>query len=85
MGAASKVYVASFYMWLSREAATPVQEQYVNSRLVLPNRYLYKGHYDVDVKETLQMVDDGEKFNILSVNHIENKMFIEIVAEKITE
>lgn len=85
MGAATKTYVHSFYGWMSREQNTSGAEQYISSRLVVPTRYTYKGHYSPRIDEAYQLVDGTEKFNILSVIAIERNMFIEIVAEKITE
>jgi hypothetical protein len=96
MGGPSKVYTHSFYWWMSREQMPQSQEQYINSRLVVPNTYLYRGHYNPAIKESMQMTDGDlignqgnqwsqTKYNILSVNPIERNMFIEIVAEKIIE
>jgi hypothetical protein len=85
MGAPSKTYTHSFYLMMSRESAGQGQEQYLNNRLVVPVRYIYRGHYRTVIDETYQIVDGGEKFNILSINPIERNMFIEILAEKITE
>jgi SPP1 family predicted phage head-tail adaptor len=85
MGKPSKVYTHSFYMYMGRVQDTSGQEQFISSRLVVPTRYKYTGHYKSSVNETLQIVDEGTKYNILSVNPIERRTFIEIVVEKITE
>ena len=70
---------------MSRESAGQGNEQYVNSRLVVPVRYIYKGHYRSVIDETYQIVDGSEKFNILAVNPTDRNVFIEILVEKITE
>jgi head-tail adaptor len=85
MGGPSKVYTHSFYWWMSRQQATSSQEQYVNSRLVIPGRYTYRGHYKSTIDETMQLVDGSEKFNIVQVNPDDKRLFIEIIVEKITE
>jgi hypothetical protein len=85
MGAPSKSYVHSFYLYMSR-VPLQTEEQVVDKRLVIAGKYKYTGHYKSSVNETLQMVDAGIKYNILSVNPIDDKkMFIEIIAERITE
>jgi hypothetical protein len=85
MGAPLKSFVHSFYLYMSREPAPVTPEQYVNARLVVPGRYLYRGHYNAAINETYQIVDGVVKYNIISVNAIERNMFIEIITEKITE
>jgi hypothetical protein len=83
-GAPNKAYTHSFYWNMSREQALSGQEQYVNNRMVVPYRFIYKGHYKA-IDETMQLVDENVKYNILSVNPDDRKMFIEIIAERITE
>lgn len=85
MGGASKVYATAFQAWMSRQSAGQGNESFVNSRLVVPVRYIYRGHYRPQINETYQIVDAGEKFNIISVNPTDQGLFIEILAEKITE
>ena len=85
MGAPSKAFVHSFYMYMSREQGSASQEQFIGSRLVVPTIYTYRGHYKSSITETMQIVDATIKYNILSINPIENNLFIEIVAERITE
>jgi hypothetical protein len=84
MGAPSKVFIHSFYMWMNREQLTG-SEQAVNNRIVVPTKFIYRGHYSSAINETLQIVDGGVNYNILSANPIERNMFIEVIAEKITE
>jgi head-tail adaptor len=85
MGGPTKTYTHSFYWWMSRQQATSSQEQYVNSRIIIPGRYTYRGHYKSTINETMQLVDGSEKFNIVQVNPDDRKLFIEIIVEKITE
>jgi len=84
MGAPKKYYVHAFFMYVSREKAGPGQEQPMNNRMVVPTRYTYRTHYNAEVNETLQIVDENIKYNILSIDKVE-KSFMEILAEKITE
>jgi hypothetical protein len=99
MGAASKIYTALFHLWMSREQLPQSQEQYINSRLVVPVRYLYRGYYKSAINENMQMIDGDlignqgnqgnqwsqAKYNILSINPIERNMFVEIIAERVIE
>ena len=85
MGAPAKTYAHSFYWYMSREQDRSGQEQYIGSRLVVPNRYLYRGNYKATIDETMQLVDDSIKYNIIWVNPSADKLFIEILAERITE
>lgn len=85
MGGASKVYTIAFQAWMSRTPAGQGGEAFVNSRLVVPVRYIYRGYYRPQINETYQIVDAGEKFNIISVNPTDWGLYIEILAEKITE
>lgn len=84
MGAPSKTYTHSFYAYMSRQVVT-TGEQFVNSRLVSPTRYKYTGHNNSAINETLQIVDNSIKYNILSVERINHDTFIEVIAEKIQE
>jgi hypothetical protein len=85
MGAPSKTFTHSFYMMMNREQTGSGNEQPVNSRLVVPTMYRYKGHFSPSINETLQIVDASVKYNILSVNPLESNLFIELLVEKITE
>lgn len=84
MGAPSKVFVHSFYMWMSREQLAG-SEQTINNRVVVPTKFTYRGHYNSAINETLQIIDGGINYNILSVNPIERNMFIEVTVEKLIE
>jgi hypothetical protein len=85
MGAPGKTYAHSFYWYMGREQDRSGQEQYIGSRLVVPNRYLYRGNYKAAINETMQLVDDSIKYNIVWVNASVDKLFVEILVEKITE
>jgi hypothetical protein len=96
MGGPSKLYTHAFYMWMSREQLAQGQEQYVNNRLVIPTRYIYRGHYNPAINISMQLLDGDPignqgnqwgqiKYNIVSIDPIERNMFIEIVAERIAE
>jgi hypothetical protein len=85
MGAPKKNYARSFDAWCSREQNNSGSEQYITSRLVVPQRYTYRGHYMSAIDETYQLLDGSEKFNILSIVATDRNMFIEIVVEKIAE
>lgn len=84
MGAPQKTYVHLCYLWAERKTSTPVPEQYVGNRLVVPSRYIWKVHFKSALDETMRIVDDGIEYNILSIDPT-GKMFIEITGEKITE
>jgi hypothetical protein len=84
MGGALKVYTTAFQSWMSRTPAGQGNESFVNSRMVVPVRYIYRGHYRPQIDETYQIVDAGEKFNIISVSKTED-LYVEILAEKIIE
>jgi hypothetical protein len=84
MGAPKKYYVHSFFMYVSRQQSGSGQEQPMNNRMVVPTRYIYRTHYKAEIDETLQIVDEGIKYNILAIDRVE-RGFVEIIAEKITE
>ena len=84
-GAPTKSYVHSFYAWCSRVPASTGGEQYANQRIITPYSFVYRAHYQGAIKETMQLVDGEEKYNIISVLPTDNNMFVDILAEKITE
>lgn len=83
-GGVQKTYAHSFYMNMSREQLSG-EETFLNSRVMLPTRYRYCGHYKAAVNETMQIVDDAIKYNIVSVNPLKGRVFMEVIAERITE
>jgi len=85
MGSPSKTYTHSFYAYMSRRPVSGNQEQYVTGRGVLPFRFIYRGHYKSDMNETMIIVDGSVKYNVLSVDPVQNNMFVEILAERVTE
>lgn len=85
MGAPVKTFTHSFYWYMSREQAPGGQEQYVNNRLMIPYRFWYRGPYKSGINETMQIVDDGVTYNILSVEPTPDRMYMEIYVERITE
>lgn len=86
MGAPQKTFAHLRYLVVSRIAAGDIPEGYVNNRLVTPKRYKYRAHIAADIDETMRLTDNGIVFNILSVDvDPEDKLFIEILAEKVTE
>jgi SPP1 family predicted phage head-tail adaptor len=84
MGAPQKTYTHLCYLWAERKTPSPVPEQYVGNRPIVPSRYVWKVHYTSDLDETMRIVDDGTEYNILSLDP-SGRMFIEITGEKITE
>lgn len=84
-GGVQKGFAHSFYAWCSRESIGEGNEQYLNDRLTLPYRYRYKTHYLSSINETMQIVDEDIAYNILSISPGDFKMFIEFVAERVTE
>jgi len=84
MGAPVKSYTHYCYRWASREAAGESSERFVNNRLIIAPRYKYRIHRDDTIVETMRIVDDGDTYNILSVNPPDT-LFLEILAEKIVE
>jgi hypothetical protein len=85
MGGPSKTYAHSFYWYMSREQAPSGMEQYIGGRSVILYRFFYRGHYKSAIVETMQIVDDSIKYNILSVNPSPDRMFVEIFVERVTE
>jgi head-tail adaptor len=84
MGGAQKAFSHLFFAWASRELVTE-GEDVVNRRLVVNARYRYLTHRRGGIDESRQLIDQGITYNILAVEPTENKMFIEILAEKIVE
>ncbi len=85
MGAPQKGFAHSFYAYCSRVATGNNNEQYVNNRLVVPGRFLYRTHYKSTIDETMRIADESVNYNILQATPDDMKMFIDIIAEKVTE
>ena len=87
MGAPSVTWTHYVYTWVSRSlySETIGIEQYVNNRLVTPMRYKYKAHYQTGIEETMRIVDEDEVLDIIMVNQTANKLFIEIIAQIVTD
>lgn len=85
MGAPQKGFAHSFYAYCSRVTVGDNIEQYVNRRLVVPGRFLYRTHYKSSINETMRIVDESLNYNILQATADDLKMFIEIIAERVTE
>ena len=84
MGAPVKTYTHYCYKWASRETAGESPERFVNNRLIIAPRFKYRTHLDDAITETMRIIDNGVEYNILSVNP-PDKLFLEILAEKIVE
>ena len=84
MGAPVKSFAHLTYLWAERSRVSDVPEQYVDNRLVVPSRYKYRVHYMSTLDETMRIVDDNVNYNILSLDRVDT-LFLEIIAEKITE
>jgi SPP1 family predicted phage head-tail adaptor len=84
MGGITKTYTHSFNCMASRENAGLSPEQYLNNRLITAPRFKYRIHVRSGITESMQLIDDSVKYNILSVDYPDN-LFIEILAEKIVE
>ena len=85
-GAAINSFAHLCYRWASRALAGDAPEAFQNNRLVLATRYKYRTHLSSAINETMRIVDAGVQFNILQVSEDpENSLFIEILAEKVTE
>lgn len=86
MGAPQKSFAHLRYLMASREAAGENPESYVNNRLVVAKRYVYRAHVATDIDETMRLTDDSIVYNILSVNpDPDNDLFIEMLVEKVVE
>jgi len=53
--------------------------------MAVTSRYRYSIHKRSGVRESMQLVDAGITYNIVSVEPTENKLFIEITAERVVE
>lgn len=84
MGAPVKSFAHLTYLWAERTRVTEVPEQYVDNRIVVPSRFVYRVHYTSSLDETMRIVDDSINYNILSLDRV-NNLFLEIIAERITE
>lgn len=84
MGGLTKTYTHFKYVWASREAAGMSPEAYVNNRLVVNPRFKYRIHSRDGVTESMQIIDDSAKYNILAIDYPDS-LFIEMLAEKIAE
>jgi SPP1 family predicted phage head-tail adaptor len=85
-GAPVKTYADLCTIWAKRVPAALNQESYIDNRLVVPSMYVYTIHNTRTVDETMRIIDGAVKYNILSVDpNKDNKFFLEITAEKITE
>jgi len=74
------------YRWASRVLAGDSPESFKNNRLVVSTRYKYRTHLSSAIDETMRIVDENVQYNILQVApDPENSLFIEILAEKVTE
>jgi head-tail adaptor len=74
------------YRQASRVLAGDSPEAFQNNRLVVATRYKYRTHLSSAINETMRIVDENIQYNILQVSaDPENSLFIEILAEKVTE
>jgi SPP1 family predicted phage head-tail adaptor len=85
MGAASKLFVHSFYAWANRVQVGSGNEQYINDRLVSPYNYKYQVHYKSGINETMRIIDNSVSYNILSITPDERKIFLDVFVEKVME
>jgi len=84
-GGIQKTFSHSFYGWCERVMNPNVTEQYSNQRITVPYEYVYRTHYRSGIDETMRIVDGSVSYNILAVISDDNKMFIELPVEKVTE
>lgn len=84
-GAPLKVFTHSFYLWAMRLPAADGVETYINSRLVVPKRYLYQVHRTAQLNETMRIVDEGVSYNIVMINPSQDDplLLMDVIAEKI--
>jgi SPP1 family predicted phage head-tail adaptor len=84
MGGPQKTFSHVCYAWASRVLMAEAEGQ-VNLRMGVNSRYRYLIHKRSGVKESMQLVDAGVTYNLVSVELTENKLFIELVAERVVE
>jgi len=84
-GAPQKTFAHSFFSWCSREPVGDGSEQYLNERLASTYKFRFKTYYQSSINETMRIVDNSVNYNILSVLPVDQNMFVEIIAEKVTE
>jgi SPP1 family predicted phage head-tail adaptor len=85
-GATINSFAHLCYRWASRVLAGDSPESFQNNRLVVSTRYKYRTHLSSAINETMRIVDDNIQYNILQVSpDTENSLFIEILAEKVSE
>jgi head-tail adaptor len=85
-GAPVNTFAHLFYRMASRVMAGDSPEAFANNRIVISTRYKYRMHLSSAINETMRIVDEGIQYNILQVApDAENGLFIEVLAEKVTE
>lgn len=84
MGGPQKTFSHVCYVWASRVLLNEA-EGAVNLRMGVNSRYKYSIHKRSGVRESMQLVDAGITYNIVSVEPTDNKLFIEITAERVVE
>jgi SPP1 family predicted phage head-tail adaptor len=85
-GATINTFAHLCYKMASRVAAGESPESFANNRIVVATRYKYRVHITSAINETMRIIDDNIQYNILQVMpDAENALFIEMLAEKVTE
>jgi SPP1 family predicted phage head-tail adaptor len=85
-GAAINTFAHLFYRMASRVMVGDSPEAFQNNRITISTRFKYTLNVTSAINETMRLVDDSIQYNILQVMPAaDNKLFIEILAERITE
>ena len=85
-GATINTFAHLFYRMASRTPVGDSPESFQNNRIVISTRYKYRTHYTSAIDETMRLVDDNVQYNILqALPDAENKLFVEILVEKVSE
>jgi head-tail adaptor len=85
-GATINTFAHLCYRYASRMPEGNSPESFQNNRLTAITRYRYKLNVTLTINETMRLIDDTLIYNILEVRpEPDNKLFIEILAERVME
>ena len=77
-GAPDNTYSTYDTVWAKREAMN-ISEELAGRRISVLEKYRYTIYYDSGVNESFRLVDDSVNYNILSVDPLKGKIFMELI------
>ncbi len=84
-GAITRTWTVAGYLYMSRVQEGTGQERTINGRTVVPRQYTYTCHAEMEIDETMRLVDEGKSYNILFTSELERGLFIEMLVEEVLE